>query len=169
METSSNDPLDYLKTLAKCAEEQRELAKKKNRALWIIIMVVAFSTASMFWRMQKEVPIQVVSWCEVDSATRKGELEKALTMSDELLAKNPQYFEGHYKKGEIQLMLGDKEGAKKSFQAAYDIFPILKYKQAVEAFQKPKVVKLGQPGQPAQTGATGQPTISSQPQSAATH
>lgn len=66
---------------------------------------------------------------------RQCDLQKALKEANELLAKNPRDFDGLYQKGEILLMLDDKDGARKSFQEAADIFPIYKYKSAVDALK----------------------------------
>ncbi len=72
-------------------------------------------------------------WYDVSAATRKGNLKNALNIADELLIKTPLDFDGHYKKGEILLMMGDNEKAKESFQTAARIFPLPKYKAAVDA------------------------------------
>lgn len=148
MSNLSNDPLDYLKTLAACAEEQREMERKRISHMLKVIPLLVVCGVFVYWIGQSKDAVPTVpNWSEVESSARNGELARALELADTLLAKNPQYFEGHYKKGEILLMLGDKDGAKKSFQAAYDLFPIPKYKQAVEAFQKPKAI-AAKPGQP---------------------
>lgn len=76
-------------------------------------------------------------WYDVSAATKKGNLKDALNIADELLNQTPLDFDGHYKKGEILLMMGDRELAKESFQTAASIFPLPKYKEAVDAITTP--------------------------------
>ena len=73
-----------------------------------------------------------INWYDVSLDMRRGDLDKALKSANLLLQKVPRDFEGHYRKGEILLMLGENLESKKSFQAAYSIFPTSKYKNAVD-------------------------------------
>jgi len=76
------------------------------------------------------------NWYDVTSAVRKNELDKALALADELLERNPRDFDGYYRRGEILVMLDKQTEALESFRQAARIFPLPKYKAAVEALTK---------------------------------
>lgn len=168
MDSSSNDPLYYLKVIAEYATLRQERIAKARKALpWILagvaIYVVAMLAIPYYVGQVGRGALETKNepnWNGVCSARNQGDLSKALEITDQMLAKNPGDFDGHYKKGEILLMLGDKEASLKSFQTAYDIFPITKYRDAVNAL-KPKPVKAvngnGTPVAPAGAPAKAKP------------
>lgn len=93
-------------------------------------------------KLQPSSQPKVIDWNDVLLSRNQADLPKALRQADELLAENPGYALGYYRKGEILLMLRDKEGALQSFKRAYDILPIDGYKRAVEALRAPESGKV---------------------------
>ena len=115
-------------------EYQRKIANWSFATFMLVILIGC--GISIYWDARfKDIqaPKDESDWYDVSAATRKGDLKNALHIADGLLLRTPLDFDGHYKKGEILLMMGDKEQAKKSFQTAARIFPLPKYKAAVDA------------------------------------
>ena len=121
--------------IAKHDEFQTKISK------WTFIAFIAIILCgvgiSIYWDARfkdiGEPKNEPKDWYDVSSATRKGDLKNALHIADELLLRTPLDFDGHYKKGEILLMMGDKDQATESFKTAARIFPMPKYKAAVDA------------------------------------
>ncbi len=92
---------------------------------------------SIYWDSRfKEIQAakdEAKNWYDVSASSRNRYLKNALHIADGLLLQTPLDFDGHYKKGEILLMMGDKGQAKESFQTAARLFPLPKYKAAVDA------------------------------------
>lgn len=159
MDSSSNDPLHYLKVIAERAEAQQIDTRKltywtMGAVLMLIVIAAAWSALAYGLAVTGKAKRTAVDWNSVCASRAKGDLTKALEMADQLLVKNPGDFDGHYKKGEILLMMGDKEAALKSFQTAQDLFPILKYRDAVSALKpKPKTPVANGTGAPTATPA----------------
>ena len=135
-----NNDLAELKDAVRNIVKYQEYQSKASR--WSFFMLIAVilvgGAVSIYWDARfKDImaaPKDVSKdWYDVSATTRKGDLKNALHIADELLLRTPLDYEGHYKKGEILLMMGNNEEAKKSFQNAARIFPIPKYKAAVEA------------------------------------
>jgi tetratricopeptide (TPR) repeat protein len=137
MSDQSTEILAALKKVADWADFQKKITK------WSLLAIIPFILLGIGASLYFEKKIEGISegdtkkpdWYDVSNASRKGDLKKALTIADELLLRNPQDFEGYYKKGEILLMLDDRAGALESFTRAEAIFPIPKYKLAVEALK----------------------------------
>lgn len=149
MESLPPDLANYLRRIADSQDYQRKMFK------WLLILALPFIALvtvahsllePLLQRKQKETP--PMDWYAVDSYRREGELAKALAAADQLLIRSPRDFELLYKKGQIQLMLGDKQSARQSFQAAAEIFPVHPYKQAYEAMSLPDRVEPTNSPQP---------------------
>lgn len=133
---TTNDPefVDAVKKIAAWADWQR----KSTRWIGAIFAVaaVAVGASSYFFKRQVEslaTPRETRTWYDATSAARSGNIKRAVEIADELLTANPRDFEGHYRKGEILLMAGERKKALSSFEAAANIFPIEKYTSAVDA------------------------------------
>lgn len=138
MDTENSDLNDSIKKIAEWADLQRKLTKWGYLAI-IPFLLLAVGVSIYFESKIKNIATESESkkdWYHVISASRKGELSKAIQIADELLILSPNDFEGHYKKGEILLMLGQRQEAKQCFQTAFEIFPIPKYRIAVEALSQ---------------------------------
>lgn len=142
MSDQSAEILAAVKDIAAYSNFQRKFAKW---CLWCLIPIFLLFLGASFLlthyveqRMKRssDVTQKEHDWYDVNYASRKGDLEKALSIADELLLRNPRDFEGYYKKGELLLMLNDGAGALNSFKKAEEIFPLPKYQSAVEALEK---------------------------------
>ena len=138
----NNDIVELKEAVRKIVAHQ-EYQSKISRWSFATLMVLILigGGLSTYWDARfKEIqaPKDVSKdWYDVSAATKKGNLKDALNIADELLNQTPLDFDGHYKKGEILLMMGDRELAKESFQTAARIFPLPKYKVAVDAITTP--------------------------------
>jgi len=134
-----NNDIDELKESVRKIVAHLEYQSKISRWSFATLMLVILigGGISIYWDArfnEIQAPRDVSKdWYDVSAATRKGDLKNALNIADELLRQTPLDFDGHYKKGEILLMMGDKGQAKESFQTAARIFPLPKYKAAVDA------------------------------------
>jgi tetratricopeptide (TPR) repeat protein len=135
----NNDIAELKESVRKIAVHQAYQSKISKWSFVSLMLVILIACGiSIYWDGRfkdiMEAPKDVSKdWYDVAAATRKGDLKKALHIADELLLRTPLDFDGHYKKGEILLMMGSKEEAKKSFQTAARIFPMPKYKIAADA------------------------------------
>lgn len=140
MDTDSSSVTESLQKLVRHAEFATRNMKWLNVAMGALLLVLLVSGGFLAYQNTRPAPspkAPPLEWYDVTLSRRQGDLPKALKQANELLTKNPRDFDGLYQKGEILLMLDDKEGALQSFQAAADIFPIYKYKSAVDALKKP--------------------------------
>jgi tetratricopeptide (TPR) repeat protein len=138
----NNDIVELKEAVRKIVTHQEYQSKISRWSFATLILVILIGGGiSIYWDARfKEIqaPKDVSKdWYDVIAATRKGNLKNALNIADELLIQTPLDFDGHYKKGEILLMMGDRELAKESFQTAARIFPLPKYKVAVDAITTP--------------------------------
>lgn len=159
MDSSSNDPLYYLKVIAENSEWQQKQSQKGIRiaiaVLVITILIGGISSAILSSLFTKKVAssAQSLDWYDVSRSMHQGDFNKALEMADQWLSQNPRDFDALYTKGKIQLILGDRDGAFKSFQAAYDLFPIPKHKEAVDALKPKAAVNAARPTAPSTSPA----------------
>ena len=138
-----NNDIDELKEGVRKIVAHQEFQSKSSKwsFLTIILVILIGCGISIYWDARFKVILEAPKneskdWYDVSAATRKGDLKNALHIADELLLRTPLDFDGHYKKGEILLMIGDKEKAKESFLTAARIFPIPKYRIAVDSFSR---------------------------------
>lgn len=136
MNTESSSVTESLQQLVRHAEFNSRSMKWINILLVFLLCVVGGGVGYTQMTLKSLSKKTSFSWYDVDASRSRGDLQKALKQANELLTKNPRDFDGLYQKGEILLMLNDREGALKSFQEASDIFPIYKYKSAVDALKK---------------------------------
>jgi tetratricopeptide (TPR) repeat protein len=101
----------------------------------VLIMSVCASVVVQELMPSPAPQAKALSWRDVRLSRQQADLPKALRQADELLAKNPRDDDGLYRKGEILLMMGDRNGARVCFEQAYKIFPIDGYKRAVDAMK----------------------------------
>lgn len=129
------DEIEYLRRITAAVEHQSKVNKwSLYFALGALVVLGIFSAffASSVGRMATPEKAQA-TLSDAYSATRRGDLAKALQNVNEVLQRNPRDFEAHYRKGEILIMQGNIEEARESFRAARDIFPVPKYQEAFEA------------------------------------
>ena len=116
---------------------QENMRKRYEILLGIGSMLLAGSVAAYILlqelRQSPASKADPLSWRDVTTSRQQADLPKALRQADEVLAKNPRDDEGLYRKGEILVMLGDRAGARASFEQAYKIFPHDGYKKAFDA------------------------------------
>jgi len=138
MHPINNDIAEIRKAVSRIAEhdEFQSRISKWSFILFILIILCGIVISLQMDARFKDIQapkVESKDWYDVSAATRKGDLKNALRIADELLLRTPLDFDGHYKKGEILLMMGDKIQAKESFATAARIFPMAKYKAAVDA------------------------------------
>ena len=134
----NNDISELNDAVRKIAAHQEYQSKISKWSLVTVILTILIGVGiSFYWDSRfkdiEKPKDEAKDWYDVSAATRKGDLKKALHIADELLLRTPFDFDGHYKKGEILLMMGDKNQATESFKTAARIFPMPKYKAAVDA------------------------------------
>lgn len=125
-------------SLRKLVDEVRKRRRLENWCLvgTAVLIVSVFASIVVQELMPSPAPqAEALSWKDVRLSRQQADLPKALRQADELLAKNPLDDEGLYRKGEILLMIGDRNGARICFEQAYKIFPIDGYKRAVDALR----------------------------------
>ena len=144
----NNDIAELKEAVCKIVAHQEYQSKATQRSFVLLILVIIIGGGiSIYWSTYWDARFkdnqapknESKDWYDVSSATRKGDLKNALQIADGLLLQTPLDFDGHYKKGEIYLMMGDKEKAKESFQTAARIFPLPRYKAAVDAISSTSV------------------------------
>ena len=139
MLSMNKDIAELKEAVRKIVTHQEYQSRIANWSFVTLILVIVVAVGvSVYWdarfaEITKAPKEESKDWYDVSAATRRGHLKDALHIADELLLQTPLDFEGHYKKGEILLMMGNKEKAKESFQAAARIYPISKYKTAVDS------------------------------------
>ena len=134
----SRETEESLVKIASWCDLQRKITKW---SLLGLIPVFAFFIGAMFFlnnRIKEDFKEkdQAVGWWDTRRAVESGDLPRALSIADKLLNVNPRDFEGHYRKGEILLMMNQPEAAAESFQKAAEIFPIPKYKEAANSLKR---------------------------------
>lgn len=138
MDEDSRELKDGLRAIVSWINFQKKITKWSLIAVALMILLGGGASIYLESRLKHIVSNDrdPKDWYDVSTLSKKGELEKALRIADDLLIRTPRDFEGHYRKGEILLMMNEPEKAKASFEAAYVIFPIPKYKSAVDALSK---------------------------------
>lgn len=134
----SPEMLASLKNIEAWSNLQRKLAKWSLISLLPFLLLVfgaPFFITRHFEKTMANISESGRDWYDVTSAVRKGELENALSLADSLLQRNPHDFDGHYKRGEILLMVDKRPEALESFKRAAQIFPLPKYTEAVKALE----------------------------------
>lgn len=136
----SPEMLASLKNIEAWSNLQRKLAKWSLISLLPFLLLV-FGAPFFITRHFEKTMANIGEkpgrdWYDVTSAVRKGELEKALSLADGLLQRNPRDFDGLYKRGEILLMVDKRPEALESFKRAAKIFPLPKYTEAVDALER---------------------------------
>lgn len=138
MDENSHELRDGIKAIVSWIDYQKRVTKWSLIA--VVFIIILGAGASIYFESKLKNIVNhdqdPKDWYDVSTLSRKGELERALQVADHLLNQTPRDFEGHYRKGEILLMMNEQEKAKESFETAYTIFPIPKYKSAVDALSK---------------------------------
>jgi len=134
----NNDITELNEAVRRIAAHQEYQSKISKWSFVTLLLTILVGVAlSVYWDSRfKEIEkpkVESKDWYDVNMASRKGDLKTALHIADDLLLKTPLDFDGFYKRGEIQIMLGSNEKAKDDFQTAFKIFPISKYKAAADA------------------------------------
>ena len=141
MSDHSNEILAALRNIEAWTNLQRKITKWGFLSFlpFILLMISIPFFASRYLdqtiKSHTERTAESRDWYDVSSASRKGNLKEALSIADELLLRNPRDFEGHYRKGELLLMLDDRAAALQSFRKAAELFPLPKYENAVKALE----------------------------------
>lgn len=139
MTDQSPELLAALNNVAAWAEYQKKITKW---TLWALVpfLIIGLGIVLSFKNTISDTtrpPDGPIEWYDVRQAAQKGDLQAALRLADELLQRIPLDFDGHYTKGEILLMLGERDAALASFKKAAEIFPIPRHTAAVEALSAP--------------------------------
>lgn len=137
MDIDSDSSAESLRKLVQLAKLQKS---REKLCIFLGLAVIALPVVYLVTDMKPRPAPKAdpLSWRDVNMARQEANPQKALKKANELLARNPLDAQGLYQRGEILLMLGDRDGARASFQQAYEIFPIDGYKRAVDALGVPE-------------------------------
>jgi cytochrome c-type biogenesis protein CcmH/NrfG len=75
-------------------------------------------------------------WPSIDAALDQGENQKALTIAQEFVARQPQYYYAHATLGTVYLATGDYSNAEAAYVRAVDLYPDEHNEKALSAIRK---------------------------------
>ncbi len=75
-------------------------------------------------------------WREVSAAMDRLDYQTALSLAQQLVAKQPNYYYGHAYLGSIYLGLGDVTNAERQFLRAYELWPDEENEKSLAAIRK---------------------------------
>jgi cytochrome c-type biogenesis protein CcmH/NrfG len=104
-----------------------ELRKIRTIIRWmcwlfvVFIIVCAVPPAEhLYQQARRQEP---VSWQQVKAAVDQGDCQKALSMAQSLIARQPDYAYGRASLGYVYLAMGDLTNAEVQYTRAYELFP----------------------------------------------
>ena len=125
-----NDNEQILAELRKISAWTEMLRKKEK---WSLIFVAVFIPAVIIYGINAEKCVEKriedirtperQTWYDVDHNVRSGDIDKAIQIGEDLIAKNPLYYEGHQKLAVAYLTVGKLEKAREHYAEAYRLFP----------------------------------------------
>jgi tetratricopeptide (TPR) repeat protein len=119
--------LAELRKIAAWTDMQRKVSK------WSLIFAAVFIPAMIVFGIVMErrmkasledtTTAEKPDWYDVDQDIRRGDLDKAIRIGEELIKKNPQFPEGHRRLAAAYLVAGELQKAREHFAEAVRLFP----------------------------------------------
>jgi tetratricopeptide (TPR) repeat protein len=150
--------LAELRKLGAWADMQRKITK------WSLIFVAVFIPAFIIFAIVMENRLNgstedvrspdkpdKPTWTDVDWKTRRGDLDEAIRIGEELLQRTPQYPEGHHRLASAYLAAGKTEQAREHYAQAFHLFPSEENEKLLIAIERR--IKEGTPQSGAASGS----------------
>ena len=83
------------------------------------------------------------TWTDVDWNVRRGKLDEAVRIGEELIQNTPQYPEGHHRLASAYLASGKIEQAREHYAQAFRLFPSAENEKSLSAIDRR--IKEGNP------------------------
>jgi len=135
--------LAELRKVSAWADMQRKITK------WSLIFITVFIPALIIFGvvienyLKDEVAdirssdkVEKPTWTDVDWRTRRGEVDEAIKIGEELIQKTPQYPEGHHRLATAYLAAGKIQKARDHYAEAFRLFPSEENEKLLVAIDK---------------------------------
>jgi len=153
MEDSENIRLILaeLRKIAAWAEMQRKISKWMLIAMAIFIPVIVVIGVVTERKVKTELDeirtVERPDWYDVDRCMRLGEFDKAIRLGEELIARTPQYPEGHRRLATAYLAAGKLEKAREHYAEAFRLFPSDENQRVLAVIERRLRSSTSQPNQ----------------------
>ena len=135
--------LAELRKIAAWAETQRKVTKWSLIAVAVLLPAMIVIGIVLENRLDKGMEdirspekTQSSTWTDVDWNIRRGNVDEALRIGEELIRKMPQYPDGHQRLASAYLAAGKIEQAKEHYAEAFRLFPSEENEKLVKAIEK---------------------------------
>ena len=139
-----------LRKIAAWADLQRKITKWSFIAVAVAVPAMMVFAVVMVKREEARMGVTLAppkperpTWSDVDSRIRRGDLDEAVRIGEELIQKTPHYSEGHQRLASAYLAVGKTEQARQHYAEAFDLFPSEQNEKLLFAIDKR--IKEGNP------------------------
>jgi tetratricopeptide (TPR) repeat protein len=135
--------LAELRKISAWADMQRKVTK------WSFIFIAVFVPALVIFGVVMEYHLKVEvadirssdksekpTWTDVDWRTRRGDVDEAIKIGEELIQKTPQYPDGHHRLATAYLAAGKIQKARDHYVEAFRLFPSEENEKLLVAIDK---------------------------------
>jgi cytochrome c-type biogenesis protein CcmH/NrfG len=100
--------------------ELRKIRTISRRLCYLIVVFIIVCAVPLFQQGRRQ---DSDSWQQVRAAVDRGDCQKALSMAQALIARQPDYAYGHAYLGYVYLVMDDLTNAEAEYARAYQLFP----------------------------------------------
>src|SRR5271170_5104739 len=100
--------------------ELRKIRTISRRMCYVIVVFTIVCAVPVFQQGRRQ---DADSWQQVRAAVDRGDCQKALSMAQALVARQPDYAYGHAYLGYVYLAMDDLTNAEAQYSRAYELFP----------------------------------------------
>jgi cytochrome c-type biogenesis protein CcmH/NrfG len=113
--------------------ELRKIRTISRRMCYLIVVFIIVCAVPLFQQGRRQ---DSDSWQHVRAAVDSGDSQKALSMAQALIARQPDYAYGHAYLGYVYLAMDDLTNAEAQYSRAYELFPDEDGKKDLDAVRK---------------------------------
>lgn len=138
---------------AEILAELRSMRRHSQYAACFTIMMVLVFIAYISWSVrerqstwsgrpqaQSAAPASVFSseevWSKISAALDEGDNQKALSIAQDFVARQPSYYYSHATLGSAYIAIGDFTNAEAAYARTVDLYPDEEYEKALAAVRK---------------------------------
>jgi cytochrome c-type biogenesis protein CcmH/NrfG len=100
--------------------ELQKIRTISRRMCYLIVVFIIVCAVPVFQQGRRQ---DSDSWQQVRAAVDRGDCQKALSMAQALVARQPNYAYGHAYLGYVYLAMDDVTNAEAQYLRAYELFP----------------------------------------------
>ena len=138
---------------AEILAELRSIRRHSQYSAYFSIMFMLIFVAYISWSVrerqgmwsgrpqsQSATPTSVFSsaevWSKISAALDEGDNQKALSVAQDYVARQPNYYYSHATLGSAYIAIGDFTNAEAAYARAVDLYPDEEYEKALAAVRK---------------------------------